>query len=63
MKLYSTQEAADYVGLSLQAMKYHVYIAKNITGQLVGNSRVFTQDELDQFKAEKRPQGRPTKQE
>lgn len=60
---YSTTEAAEYLGLSLAALKYHIHIAKNITGHLVGNSLVFTQEELDRFQANKRPQGRPRKDE
>jgi len=62
MKLYSTTEAAAYAGLSLSAMKYHIHTAKNIVPRKVGNSLVFTQEQLDEFKANRRPQGRPRKQ-
>lgn len=60
---YSTAEAAEYLGLSLSALKYHIHVAKNLTGHLVGNSLVFTQEELDEFKRNKRPQGRPKREE
>lgn len=57
--LFSTEEAAEHLGLTLAAMKYHTFVAKNITGQLVGNSLVFTKEQLDHFNQNKRPPGRP----
>ena len=62
-KLFSTRQAAEYLGLSLSAIKYHIHEAKTITGELIGNSLIFTQEELDRFKENKRPQGRPRKDE
>jgi len=56
--LYSTKEAALYLGISVDALKYHIYQG-NITPQKVGHSLVFTQDELEHFKVNRRPQGRP----
>jgi len=63
MKLYSTKAAAQYIRISLSAMKYHVHTAKNIVPLKVGNSLVFTQEQLDEFKANRRPQGRPRKEQ
>lgn len=60
--LFSTTEAAEYLGLSVPAVKYHIHKAKDLKGQLVGNSLVFTKDQLDQFKLVRRPQGRPKKE-
>lgn len=60
--LFSTTEAAEYLNLSLAAIKYHIYQAKSLSGQLIGNSLVFTKDQLDQFKLVRRPQGRPKKE-
>lgn len=60
LKLYGTNEAAKYVGLTVPAFKYHIY-NDNVEGQMIGNSLVFTQDELDRFKKEKRGPGRPPK--
>ena len=60
--LYSTKAAAKYIGLSVAGVKYHIREG-NLKGQLVGNSLVFTQDELDNFKSTKRPPGRPKKEQ
>jgi hypothetical protein len=59
--LFSTEEAAAYLGISVAALKYHVHIGKNLTPEKVGNSLVFTRPQLDHFLANKRPQGRPKK--
>jgi hypothetical protein len=60
-QLFSTAEAAEYLGISLSSMKYHVHIAGNVKGQLIGKTLVFTREELDRFEANRRPQGRPPK--
>lgn len=62
MKLYSTREAAAYLGIGVSALKYHVYVAGNLTPRKVGHSLVFTQEQLDEFKASRKPQGRPRKE-
>jgi hypothetical protein len=59
-KLYGSQEAAKYLGISVNNLKYHVHSGKNINAQLIGNSLVFTQDELDRFLSERRKPGRPS---
>lgn len=61
-KLYSTAEAANYLGISVSALKYHIYFAEDIAGQLVGRTLVFTEDELEKFNNTRRPQGRPRKE-
>jgi hypothetical protein len=58
--LLSTAEAADYLGLGVPAIKYHIYQG-NIEPQRIGNSLVFTQAQLDLFKATRRKPGRPRK--
>jgi len=63
MKLYSTSAAAEYLGLSLAAVKYHVHTVRNLSPARVGGSLVFTQAQLDQFKATKRGPGRPPKED
>jgi hypothetical protein len=50
MKLYSLKEAAEYLGLKPETVKYHVYQSGYLKGQLIGKSLVFTQEELDEFK-------------
>lgn len=62
-KLFSTAEAADYLGLKLSTMKYHVFTAGNVRFQMVGNSLVFIRSDLDEFKKNKRGPGRPPKDE
>jgi excisionase family DNA binding protein len=62
-RLFSTAEAAEYLGMSLDSFKYHVFRAGNITGQMVGNSLYFTKAQLDEFAAKKRGQGRPRNEE
>ncbi len=59
MQLYSTKEAAEYLGLSESALKYHIYIAKDLKPQKVGACLIFTQDQLDEFTKTRRPPGRP----
>lgn len=56
---FSTREAADYLGFSYNTMRYHVFYAKTIKGEKKGNSLIFTRDQLDTFRENKRPQGRP----
>ena len=62
MKLYSTAEAAEYLDLSLAAIKYHIYRARTLKAHRVGNSLVFTQEQLDEFNKTRRPPGRPRKE-
>ena len=63
MNLYSTREAAEYLGISLSALKYHVHTVANLTPQKVGHSLVFTQEQLDQFQETRRGPGRPRLEE
>ncbi len=58
---YSTVQAAKYLKMSIPALKYHIYESKQLTGQMIGNSLAFTKQELDEFLAKRRPQGRPPK--
>lgn len=49
MKLYSTKEAAIYLGLCVGSIKYHVYQTKLLRPQKTGNRLVFTQAQLDAY--------------
>lgn len=49
-KLYSTKEAAVYLGISERTMKSYIHEKGLLKGQKIGHSLVFTQDELDTFK-------------
>jgi excisionase family DNA binding protein len=62
MKLFSTAEAAEYLGLSVVTVRYHIDHG-NLTPTKVGHSLVFTQAQLDDFNASKRPAHRPRKEE
>jgi hypothetical protein len=56
---FSTREAADYLGISFNTMKYHIHYAKNIKGEKKGNSLIFTRGQLDEFKVARRSPGKP----
>jgi hypothetical protein len=60
--IYGTEQAAEYLGLSVPGVKYHVYTTKRLTPQLVGKSLVFTREQLDEFNATRRGPGRPRKE-
>jgi excisionase family DNA binding protein len=62
-QLFSTEEAAEYLGISVAALKYHVHVAGNIDPMKIGRSLVFTKEQLDTFQEEKRAPGRPPKEE
>lgn len=59
--IFSSTEAAEYLGISLPALKYHIRL-KHVKPEMVGNSLVFTRKQLDKFKSTKRPPGRPRKE-
>jgi len=61
MKLYSMNDAARYLEMSLSNLKYHVHVGKNISPQKIGNSLVFDKSMLDRFLIERRKPGRPRK--
>lgn len=60
-QIYSTREAAEYLGVSFDTMKYYIHYAKTIEGERMGNSLMFTRSQLDEFHATKRSSGRPKK--
>ncbi len=55
------EQAAEYCNLTVAALKYHLYVAKDLQGRLIGHSYIFEKDQLDQFLARKRAPGRPAK--
>jgi hypothetical protein len=60
--LFSTAEAARYLGLSLATVKYHVHSMGNLKPDAkVGPTLVFRRATLDRFLREKRGPGRPKK--
>lgn len=61
-QIFSTRDAAQYLGITFNTMKYHIHYAKTIKGERMGNSLIFTREQLDKFKANKRSPGRPRKE-
>lgn len=58
--MYGTQDAADYLEMTLRTFKDHVYRIQDIKGTKMGSALAFEQEELDRFKVEgKRGAGRP----
>ena len=61
MQIYSTREAAAYLGISVPALKFYIRQGR-LQPAKVGHSLVFTQNQLDAFKPTMRPSGRPRKE-
>lgn len=50
-KLFTTKQAAEYLGVKRETIKYHVYTSKLLSGKLIHpRLRMFTQTELDGLK-------------
>lgn len=49
----STKEAAKFLGLHRQTVKYHYYQSKRIKGKLVGGQLLFHRKELEKFQKSK----------
>ncbi len=59
--LFSTEKAAEYLGITIDTLKYHVQRKKNLRPfQKLGRDLAFTREQLDEFKRTKRGPGRPT---
>ncbi len=58
-QFFSTKEAAEYLNLSVRSIYYHLYRAKDLKGEPLGNSLMFTRETLDHFQVNKRSPGRP----
>ena len=58
-RLYSTAEAAEYLGMSVSAVKYHVHTMGNLRPRKVGGRLVFTLAQLEAFLDSRRGPGRP----
>lgn len=61
LDIYSTQEAADFLGLSLSAVKKHVHQG-HLVPRLIGRTYIFTRAQLEEFQRNRRPPGRPRKE-
>ncbi|MEM6282697.1 MAG: helix-turn-helix domain-containing protein [Chloroflexota bacterium] len=58
-RVYTMQEAADYLGISKSMMETYVIRRGEIPGEKIGRSWTFTKETLDHFNRSKRPKGRP----
>ncbi len=57
---FSTQEAARFLGVKPETVRYHVYVVKDLVpDRMVGKSLIFYQSTLEAFRKSKRPGGRP----
>lgn len=66
-QLFDTKRAADYLGVTVRTMKKYIYTLepedRRLRGTLLGNSLVFTQQQLDDFRERhSTAPGRPKKQ-
>jgi hypothetical protein len=62
---FSTEQAAEYLGLSVPSVKHHVHNVGDLRpAGKIGAALIFTKAELDRFKAAPRPtRGRPKRKE
>jgi excisionase family DNA binding protein len=64
-RLFSTAEAAEYLGLKVETVKYHLYQSGHLKADVVlGRTLGFYQSTLDEFKQNvprpgRRPKPRP----
>jgi hypothetical protein len=59
-QLYGSKEAAAYLDISLDTLKYHAIRKKNLKPfKKLGHDLAFTREQLDEFKRTKRQPGRP----
>lgn len=53
--VYSTESAAEYLGLSVPSVKNHVHNVGDLHPLKIGSALAFTRSELDRFKSTPRP--------
>ena len=63
-EIYSSKQAAEYLGISFATLKHHIYNTEKLKAdKVIGGRLFFTEETLDTFKKEKRSRGRPKKNE
>lgn len=48
--VYTVAQAAVYLGISRDGIKYHLYKSGLLVGKTIGRDVLFTREELDRFK-------------
>ena len=61
-KLYTTQETAEQLGVSDSHVRNMIRTGIAQPAQRIGNSWVFTIDEIERLRTDRKPPGRPKKQ-
>jgi hypothetical protein len=56
---FTADQAAEYLEISREQFNTYASRQKRISGRKVGTSVLYSQAELDRFKAERKPMGRP----
>lgn len=51
---FSLRDAAEYTGTSLGTFRHHVYSQRRIHGALIGRTKIFTREQLDDYVANDR---------
>jgi excisionase family DNA binding protein len=62
LNVYTVKQAADYLGMTVDGIKYHLYKSGYLVGKTVGRDVLFTREELDRFKATAPKPGRKAKE-
>lgn len=52
--LYTVAQAAELLGLAEATIKYHIYVSKRLSPQMIGHTLVFTRAQLYEFIAQRR---------
>lgn len=62
LNAYTVKQAAEYLGLTVDGVKYHLYKSRRLIGNTVGRDVLFAREELDRFKALNLKPGRKAKE-
>lgn len=63
-EFFSTKQAAEYLGIKVETVKYHIYTSKYLKPIKLGpRTLVFTKEMLDEFKRTVPDPGKPKKPE
>lgn len=60
--VYTVKQAAAYLELNVETIKYHLYKSGHLKGKTIGRDVLFTRAELDTFKSLNLKPGRKSKE-